>query len=614
MKGSFNLNYVLGISAYYHDSAAAIVCDGEIIAAAQEERFSRKKHDASFPKQAIEYCIKEANINIEDLDAVVFYEKPFLKFERILETSLAFIPKGADIFISSMPSWVKTKLFIPSQIEKYFEKKLNCPIYFTSHHKAHQASAFYPSPFKEAAILCMDGVGEWDTTSWGIGIDEDITIKQKIEYPHSLGLLYSTFTGYLGFKVNSGEYKLMGLAPYGEAKYKNLILDNLVDLKDDGSFWLNMKYFGYNNSRYMYSKELIELFKKQPRKENDELTQFDMDIAASIQEVTNEIVLKIARYIKKQTNMKNLCLAGGCALNCTANGKILKEKIFENIWIQPASGDAGGALGAALEISYKIFNKKRNANNKDDFQKGSYLGPCYCEDEILKVLNKYHAVHKKINNDDDLNKFIAKSIAQGKIIGYFQGRMEFGPRALGARSILADARDLKMQKKLNLAIKKRESFRPFAPSCLEEDAFEYFNIEKNQKSPYMLLTLDVSDKIKKENDENLKGLEKLKQELSVIPAVTHVDYSSRIQTVNKKDNPKYHGVINEFKKLTGTAVIVNTSFNVRGEPIVCSPEDAFKCFMYSDIDILILENFVLLKEEQNKLDGFEEYQKTLISD
>lgn len=613
------MSYTLGISAYYHDSASAIVKNGEIIAAAQEERFTRKKHDSSLPKNAIKYCLYEANIKPQDLSAIVFYEKPLLKFERLLETTIATVPTGAEFFKDAMPSWLQEKLFIPNKIESFFKKELNCKssdlkncqMFYTTHHEAHQASAFYPSPYEKAAILCMDGVGEWDCTSWGVGDKENIEIKQKIEFPHSLGLLYSTFTGYLGFKVNSGEYKLMGLAPYGEAKYKDLILENLLDLKDDGSFWLNQKYFGYLTTKYMYSNELIELFKKEPRKSEDTITQKDMDIARSIQEVTNEIVVRIAKNIKEKTNLENLCLAGGCALNCCANAKIIKEKIFKNIWIQPASGDAGGALGAALKIEYKIFNNKRIANNKNDFQKGSLLGPKYSDEEILKTLEKYGAIYKRYE-DEKLAKFIAKKIDNGKIIGYFQGRMEYGPRALGSRSILADARKPEMQKKLNLAIKKRESFRPFAPSCLEEDLSKYFAADV--KSPYMLITAQINNDIKKEIDRNLKGLDKLKQELSTIPAVTHVDYSARLQSVSKETNVKYWSIINEFKKLTNCSVIINTSFNVRGEPIVCTPEDAFKCFMFTNIDILVLENYVLLKEEQTKLDGFEEYQKSLIKD
>jgi carbamoyltransferase len=602
---------ILGISAYYHDSAAAIVIDGKIIAAAQEERFTRLKHDASFPKNAIEYCLNQANIKCTSLDAVVFYEKPFVKFERILESSLAYAPKSLAFFIDAIPSWLNTKLFIPREIDKFFNNQLKCPIYFTSHHESHQASAFYPSPFNESAILCLDGVGEWDTTTWGIGNKNEIILKQKIEFPHSIGLLYSTFTGYLGFKVNSGEYKVMGLAPYGQPIYKNLILDNLIDLKNDGSFWLNQDFFGYCKSNRMYNDNFIKLFDKKPRLPEAPLEQKDMDIAASIQAVTDDIVLKLAKDIKTKSMMKNICLAGGCALNCVANGKLVKAKLFDNIFIQPASGDAGGALGAALRIYYKIFNNNRSINYPDS-QYGSLLGPNYSNNEIKNILKKYNAKYEYFDNFDNVAKITAKYLSEGKIIGHFAGRMEFGPRALGNRSILADARNSKMQKKLNIAIKKRESFRPFAPSCLEEDAHLYFDI--NKTSPYMLLTTQITENHKILIENNLQGLEKLQQIRSDIPAVTHVDYSARLQTVSKNTNARYYKIINEFKNLTGYSVIVNTSFNVRGEPIVCSPEDAFKCFMYTDIDVLIIENFVLLKENQPKLSNYEEWEKTHIKD
>lgn len=591
--------YILGISAYYHDSAAALIKDGETVAAAQEERFTRIKQDASFPKNAINYCLKEASILPRDLDAVVYYEKPLVKFERILETVLAYVPSSLRFFIDAMPVWLNQKLFITKEIDTFFENKLTCPIYYTSHHESHQASAFYPSPFEQAAILCMDGVGEWDTTSIGVGDKNEIKMLQKLEFPHSLGLLYTAFTGYLGFKVNSGEYKVMGLAPYGEPIYKDLILKNLIDVKEDGSFWLNQKYFGYCNSRYMYNKNFIELFGKEPRKPESKLTQKDMDIAASIQAVTNEVILKMATYVKQKTGMKNLCLAGGCALNCVANGVILKSGLFENIWIQPASGDAGGALGAALLAYYRVLKNERVIVNPDS-QAGSYLGPKYSEEEILSAMYKYKMVYDKIENEDDLTKNIAQYLADGKSVGHFAGRMEFGPRALGNRSILADSRNPEMQKKLNLAIKKRESFRPFAPSCLEEDAGKFFEFSGNEKSPYMLITAPVSESVRTftKIDENIKGLNKLKVQRSTIPAVTHVDYSARIQTVSKETNSRYWNIINDFKKLTDCSVIVNTSFNVRGEPIVNSPEDAIKCFMSTDLDVLVLENFVLLKTSQ----------------
>ncbi len=605
------MTYLLGISAYYHDSAAAIIKDGDIIAAAQEERFTRIKQDSSFPINAVNYCLQEAGIEPEQLDGVVYYEKPFIKFERILETAMAYVPNSMRSFINAMPVWLNTKLFIPSQTDKHFEKRLKCPIYFTTHHESHCASAFFPSPFEEAAILCLDGVGEWDTTTWGIGKGNKIEIKQKIEFPHSLGLLYSAFTGFLGFKVNSGEYKVMGLAPYGEPIYKDLIKEKLVDIKPDGSFWLNQEYFGYCTTDYMFNKKFEKLFDRPPRQPETPLSQNDMDIAASIQAVTEEITLKLANYVYEQTGMKNLCLAGGCALNCVSNGNILKNGLFENIWIQPAAGDAGGALGAALTIHYMMLNNERKVKGSD-FQKGSLLGPKYTDDEILDTLKKYNAKYTKYETDEETAKVIAKYISEGKSIGHFAGRMEFGPRALGNRSILADPRNREMQKNLNLAIKKRESFRPFAPSCLEEDTEEFFDIKEGKKSPYMLLTQPVSDKIRTdltEEEKNYKGLEKLKAYRSTLPAITHVNYSARIQTVSKDINPKYWNIINEFKKLTACSVVVNTSFNIRGEPIVNTPENAYKCFMYTDLDVLVLENFILLKAEQNKIDGIEQYQK-----
>lgn len=605
------MTYLLGISAYYHDSAAALLKDGEIIAAAQEERFTRIKQDSDFPINAIKYCLKEAGIEIEDLDGVVYYEKPFVKFERILETAMAYVPNSLRSFINAMPVWLNTKLFIPSQIDKHFEKRLKCPIYFTTHHESHCASAFFPSPFEEAAILCLDGVGEWDTTTWGIGKGNKIGIKQKIEFPHSLGLLYSAFTGFLGFKVNSGEYKVMGLAPYGEPIYKDLIKEKLIDIKEDGSFWLNQEYFGYCTTDYMFNEKFEKLFGRKPRMPESALSQDDMDLAASVQAVTEEITLKLANYVYKQTGMKNLCLAGGCALNCVSNGNILKNGPFENIWIQPAAGDAGGALGAALTIHYMLLNNERKTNGTD-FQKGSLLGPKYSDEEILNTLKQYNAKFVKYNTDEETAAVIAKYIAEGKSIGHFAGRMEYGPRALGNRSILADPRNREMQRNLNLAIKKRESFRPFAPSCLEEDVEKFFDIKKGKKSPYMLLTQPISDSIKTnltEEEKNYKGIEKLKAYRSTLPAITHVNYSARIQTVSKEVNPRYWNIINEFKKLTDCSVVVNTSFNIRGEPIVNTPENAFKCFMFTDLDVLVLENYVLLKEDQNKLEGIEQYQK-----
>lgn len=610
------MTYLLGISAYYHDSAAAIIKDGIIIAAAQEERFTRIKQDSNFPIKAIEYCLNEAGIQPEQLDGVVYYEKPFIKFERILETAMAYAPFSMKSFINAMPVWLKTKLFIPSQIDKHFEKRLQCPIYFTTHHESHCASAFFPSPFEEAAILCLDGVGEWDTTTWGIGKGNKIEIKQKIEFPHSLGLLYSAFTGFLGFKVNSGEYKVMGLAPYGEPIYKDLILEKLIDVKEDGSFWLNQEYFGYCTTDYMFNEKFEKLFNRKPRKAESALTQDDMDMAASIQAVTEEIILKLANYVHKQTGMKNLCLAGGVALNCVSNGNILKNGPFENIWTQPAAGDAGGALGAALAIHYMHLKNERNTNG-NDFQFGSLLGPKYSDEDILKTLEKFEAKYTKYETEEEVAQVVAKYISEGKSIGHFAGRMEYGPRALGNRSILADPRNREMQKNLNLAIKKRESFRPFAPSCLEEDVEEFFDIRKGKKSPYMLLTQPISEKIMTEltdEEKNYKGIEKLKAYRSTLPAITHVNYSARIQTVSKEVNPRYWNIINEFKKLTACSVVVNTSFNIRGEPIVNTPENAYKCFMFTDLDVLVLENFVLLKQEQKKIEGIEQYQQQFTLD
>jgi len=605
------MTYLLGISAYYHDSAAALIKDGGIIAAAQEERFTRIKQDSEYPENAVNYCLKEAGIKPQDLSGVIYYEKPFVKFERILETAMAYTPKSLRSFINAMPVWLNKKLFIPKQIDKHFDNRLTCPIYFTSHHEAHAASAFFPSPFDEAAFICLDGVGEWDTASWGIGKDSKIEIKQKIEFPHSIGMLYSAFTGFLGFKVNSGEYKVMGLAPYGEPVYKDLIYENLIDVKEDGSFWLNMDYFGYCNTDYMFTDKFSKMFNRTPRKPESALTQSDMDMAASVQAVTEEIILKIADYVYSRTGMKNLCLAGGCALNCVSNGNILKNGKFENIWIQPASGDAGGALGAALAVYYQALGGKRNIK-MPDMQKGSLLGPKFTDEEILETLKKYNAEYTKYETEEETAKVIAKYISEGKSIGHFAGRMEFGPRALGNRSILADPRNRDMQRNLNLAIKKRESFRPFAPSCLEEDTEKFFDIKKGKKSPYMLLTQPVSDSIKTEltdEEKNFKGIDKLKAYRSTLPAITHVNYSARIQTVSKEVNPRYWNIINEFKKLTDCSVIVNTSFNIRGEPIVNTPEDAYKCFMFTDLDVLVLENFVLLKTEQPAIEGKEQYQK-----
>ena len=595
---------ILGISAFYHDSAATLIKDGKIIAAAQEERFSRQKHDARYPFNAISYILKESNLRLSEIDHIVFFEKPFLKFERLLETYLAFAPKGFKSFSLSMPIWLREKLFqkkfLFDKLKLHDEnfKDIN-KIKFSEHHYSHAASAFYPSPFKEAIVLTLDGVGEWATTTVAIGKGNDLKMLKEIYFPHSLGLLYSAFTYYTGFKVNSGEYKVMGLAPYGTPKYKDLIIEKLMDLKMDGSFKLNMKYFNYATGLTMTNKKFSDLFGEPVRNpKKDLLTQFHMDIASSIQAVTEEIVLRMSRSLAKEYKVKNLCLAGGVALNCVANGKILKEKIFDNIWIQPAAGDAGGSLGGALAYWYRELKNPRN-NFKDEM-KGSYLGPSFSEDVIQKKLMKLKAVFKK-KNSEEIISITAKELSNSKTIGWFQGRMEFGPRALGARSILADPRSEKMQKELNLKIKFRESFRPFAPSVLREDVSEWFDLDYD--SPYMLLVSEIN-KLKQlkmsDNDKKLFGIEKLNIKRSSIPAVTHVDYSARVQTVHEKTNPKYHALLREFKKITKCPVLVNTSFNVRGEPIVCSIEDAFNCFMGTNLDILVIENFILFKDSQDK--------------
>ena len=595
---------ILGISAFYHDSAAALIKDGNIIAAAQEERFSRKKHDARYPFNAIDYVLKDSNLKLNDVDHIVFFEKPFLKFERLLETYLAFAPKGFKSFSLSMPIWLREKLFqkkfLFDKLQQHDENFKDIDkIKFSEHHYSHAASAFFPSPFKEAIVLTLDGVGEWATTTVAIGKGNDLKMLKEIYFPHSLGLLYSAFTYYTGFKVNSGEYKVMGLAPYGKPKYKDLIIEKLMDLKNDGSFRLNMKYFNYATGLTMTNKKFSDLFGEPARNpKKDLLTQFHMDIASSIQAVTEEIVLKIARNLAEEYKVKNLCLAGGVALNWVANGKILKEKIFDNIWIQPAAGDAGGSLGAALAYWHRELNKPRNEFK--DQMKGAYLGPNFNENIIQKKLDGLKAVFKK-KNSKEIISITAKELSNNKTIGWFQGRMEFGPRALGGRSILADPRSEKMQKELNLKIKFRESFRPFAPSVLREDVSEWFDLDYD--SPYMLLVSEVN-KAKQvkmsDSDKNLFGIDKLNVRRSSIPAITHVDYSARIQTVHKETNSKYHDLLLEFKKITNCPVLVNTSFNVRGEPIVCSIEDAFNCFMGTNLDILVIEDFILFKEDQDK--------------
>lgn len=604
--------YILGISAFYHDSAACLVKDGEILSAAQEERFTRKKHDHNFPQKAIEFCLADSGIIADQLDLVAFYDKPFLKFERLLETYLTFAPIGIKSFIKAMPLWIKEKLWMKELIKK--ELGYEGKIIFPEHHESHAASAFFPSPFNEAAILTMDGVGEWTTSSYGIGRGSSIELWADIKFPHSLGLLYSAFTYYTGFKVNSGEYKVMGLAPYGEPKYKKLIYDHLINVKDDGSFRMNMKYFDYCAGLTMTNNKFHKLFGGLPRVPETKLTQKDMDLARSLQEVTEEIVLKMGYHVHKETGMKNLVLAGGVALNCVVNGKLLREGPFENIWIQPAAGDAGGALGAALVGWHCYLGNPRVTDNKTDSQQGSYLGPEFNEDYIQSFIQSFNLPAKKIQ-DDELIKITSKLIAEEKVVGWFDGRMEFGPRALGARSILGDARSSKMQALMNIKIKFREGFRPFAPSVLYEKVSEYFEFEK--ESPYMLQVADVKKnrRIKmKDDEEKLWGIDKLNVVRSDIPAITHVDYSARLQTVHKDTNPRYYKLIEQFEKDTGCAVIINTSFNVRGEPIVCTPEDAYRCFMRTNIDYLVLGNYLLAKENQKPLEKDVDWKKEFALD
>ena len=596
---------VLGISAYYHDSAACLVVDGQIVAAAQEEWFTRIKHDSRFPTHAAQYCLDYGGVAPRDIDLIVFYEKPFLKFERLFETYLAFAPRGYKTFAESLPVWLQEKLFQKSVIANVLKQQLGNDIdwserlAFSEHHLSHAASAFFPSPFEEAAVLTMDGVGEWTTTSLAIGKGSELFVNKEIHFPHSLGLLYSAFTYYTGFKVNSGEYKVMGLAPYGEPKYVHLIKDHLIDIKEDGTFALDMSYFDYCTGLTMTNERFDAVFGGSPRRPETLLTQRDADLAASIQAVTEEVVVKLARGIAKSTGQGKLCLAGGVALNCVANGKLLKEKIFDDIWIQPASGDAGGALGAAL-VGYHMAERQPRTPNPSDAMRGSYLGPEFTQRDIEQRLAAMGAVFTTASEEEVINT-AAKALAGGKAVGWHQGRMEFGPRALGARSILADPRSADMQKQLNLKVKHRESFRPFAPSVLEEDASEWFDIDC--ESPYMLLVADIASSKRIEmtvKQQQLFGIEKLNVARSTIPAVTHVDYSARIQTVDKKTNPRYHGLLSKFKELTGCPVLVNTSFNVRGEPIVCSPEDAFRCFMATEIDVLVIGDCLLEKNEQDR--------------
>ena len=609
--------YILGISCFYHDSAAALLCNGEILNAVQEERFSRKKHDSRFPENAIKFCLNNNNIDLRDIDNIIYYEKPLLTFERLLETYLAVAPKGSRSFIAAMKVWLKEKLFLKSILKKKFKKlqkeltRVKEPytpkILFAEHHQSHAAAAFFPSPFKDAAILCMDGVGEWATTSVWIGQNNKIKPLWEISFPHSLGLLYSAFTFYCGFKVNSGEYKLMGLAPYGKPIFAKKIKDNLIKIKEDGSFKLNLKYFKFHRGFQMTSRNFHKLFGAPPREKESELKQFHMDLAASIQLITEEIIIKIAKSIKKETGKNNLCLSGGVALNCVANGKLLQEKIFDKMWIQPASGDAGSALGAAYICWHEYLENPKLLKN-DDSMKGTYLGNYFSNKEIVNYLNLNNLPFKTLK-DDQLFEKAAEMIDEGKVIGWFNGPMEFGPRALGGRSIIGDPRNEKMQSIMNLKIKYRESFRPFAPSVLEEDVHSQF--ELIEKSPYMLLVAQIKKELRKEMTEeqnNLFGIEKLNIPKSFLPAITHIDYSARVQTVSLKTNPRYHKLITAFKKRTGCPVIVNTSFNVRGEPIVCTPEDAYRCFMRTEMDVLILQNQILIKSEQPK-SGEKDYWK-----
>lgn len=596
---------ILGISAFYHDSAAAIIRDGLIVAAAQEERFTRKKHDSNFPQAAIKYCLQEAEITLNEVDYVAFYDKPFLKFERLLETYLSFAPKGFTSFSTAIPIWLREKLFLKDLLKKELLRlsvnyDVDGRLRFSEHHLSHAASAFFPSPFERAAVLTLDGAGEWTTSSLALGSGCNLSIVKEIEFPHSLGLLYSAFTYYTGFKVNSGEYKVMGLAPYGVPRYTKIIFENLIDVKSDGSFRLDMTYFDYCTGLRMTNQKFDDLFGGPARRPEDKLTQREMDLAASIQAVCEEVMLRLTRAIAIETGESNLCLAGGVALNCVANGKILRDKSFKNIWIQPAAGDAGGAIGAAYAIHHiHLGNERKVGIHGQDGMLGSYLGPTYSNAEIIKQLSALGAKYEVLD-DEKLILECANALASNNALGWFQGRMEFGPRSLGGRSILADPRSPTAQSTLNLKVKYRESFRPFAPSVLSEDVAEWFDIE--EQSPYMLLVAEVVKSKQKAvsiNEENLFGIEKLNVPRSDIPAVTHVDYSARVQTVHELTNPRYHALLSEFKRLTGCPVLVNTSFNVRGEPIVCSPEDAFRCFMGTEMDVLAIGNCFLLKDQQN---------------
>ena len=596
--------YILGISAYYHDSAAALVADGDIVAAAQEERFTRKKHDAGFPAGAISYCLEEAGIELGAVEYVIFYDKPLIKFERLLETYLSFVPRGFRSFIAAMPIWLKEKLFLKSTLKKELAalgnlKENELPaLMFNEHHESHAASAFYPSPFEKAAVLCLDGVGEWATTSVWLGEGNKLTPQWEINFPHSLGLLYSAFTYYTGFKVNSGEYKLMGLAPYGEPKYVDLILDNLLDLKEDGTYRLDMSYFNYATGLTMTSRKFHDLFGGPPRKQESEISQKEMDIARSIQVVTEEIVLKLARTVHEEFNVDYLCLAGGVALNCVSNGRVQREGAFKDIWIQPAAGDAGGALGSALTVWYNYLENSRSTDNKNDKMNGSYLGRKFENEEITQFLDQKQVRYTQLA-DEKLMPKLAEILDDEKVIGWFNGRMEFGPRALGGRSIIGDPRSPKMQSVMNLKIKYRESFRPFAPAVKAEAVSNWFDLEG--KSPYMLIVAPVKEdkrKLMTEQQQELFGLDKLNVPRSEIPAITHVDYSARVQTIHQETNQRFYKLINEFEKRTKCPILINTSFNVRGEPIVHTPEDAYRCFMRTDMDYLVMENVLLAKADQ----------------
>ena len=600
--GEDTLTAILGISAFYHDSAAALVVDGEIVAAAQEERFSRIKHDSSFPAQAIEYCLDEAGLRADQLDYVGYYDKPLLTFERLLETYLAVAPRGFFSFIKAMPVWLRQKLHLPREMDKSVLRDFDKRYVFCEHHQSHAASAFFPSPFEEAAILTLDGVGEWTTASFGKGEGNHITLSHELQFPHSVGLLYSAFTYFCGFRVNSGEYKLMGLAPYGEPKYVDLILDKLIDLKDDGSIWMDMSYFNYCQGLTMTSGKFDRLFGGKPRKPETPLTQREMDLAASIQKVTEKIMLRTVNHVHEVTGSRNLCLAGGVALNCVGNGRILREGPFDNIWIQPAAGDAGGALGVAQFIWHQLLDNERTVDPGDSMR-GSLLGPAFGDDEIRTSLDSQGAKYRHFDDEDELLDTVAGLMADEKVVGWMQGRMEFGPRALGSRSIIGDARSPKMQSVMNLKIKFRESFRPFAPTVATERVHEYFEMEQGQDSPYMLIVAGVREDKRSELHERADGLDKLKQIRSVVPAITHVDHSARVQTADERRHGRYHRLIRRFEDKTGCPVIINTSFNVRGEPIVCTPEHAWHCFMGTDMDVLVIENFVMLKPEQRVSDG-----------